>query len=475
MLFSVFRSWIVGSILVLAAIPVAAKSLIPTPPDFPILGELEPLWVKHIHDAPETESNLESLSKNPDYQIMLKKHGVNLLGGPAIGQLTPSSATVWFRTAHPAKVVITHAGKTFGPVTTSYQTDLTGTIKLTGLKPFSKINYELKVDDVAASPAPKNPSFQTPPEAGTEERFSIAFGACSRFVPDHEGIWEVVAAQKPLAYLTLGDNLYLDLPKDQQKQRVYYYRRQFHPSYRTLTSSAGIYAIWDDHDFADNDSAGGPHPFKPAWKKKNFDVFAQNWNNPPYAGGETHPGTFFDFTIGEVHIIMTDGRYYRDYKKGKTMLGPHQKKWLLETLGASKSKFKILCSGTLWTEKADKNGKDSWQGVSAERDEIFALIRDQKIPGVFLLSGDRHRHEMFKMEYDVGYPLYEFETAKVTNIHTHKANKHALFSYNEGNFFGMLDFDFKANDPTVTYRCVTEKGISPKHLTFKTSLSELTP
>ena len=109
-----------------------------------------------------------------------------------------------------------------------------------------------------------------------------------------------------------------------------------------MTASTGVYAIWDDHDFAGDDSSGGPDPFKPAWKKKNFDVFSQNWNNPPYAGGEAQPGTFFDFVIGDVHVIMTDGRYYRDFAEGKTMLGPYQKKWLLKTLAGSTSKFKIL-------------------------------------------------------------------------------------------------------------------------------------
>ncbi len=254
------------------------------------------------------------------------------------------------------------------------------------------------MDGKAASPIPKTLAFTTPPEAGSKKKFSLAFGACSRFVPQAE----------------------------------------------------------------------------PIWKVKNFEVFAQNWNNPSYAGGKEQPGCFFDFTIGDVHFIMIDGRYYRN-SKGKNMLGEFQQTWLLNTLAASKSQFKVLCSGTLWTEKADKKGRDSWQGFSKDRDEIFALIRDRKIPGVFLLSGDRHRHEMFKMEFNAGYPLYEFETAKVTNIHTHDANPHALFSYNEGNFFGMLDFDFQASDPKVTYRCVTEKGESSKHLTFSTTLSELSP
>ncbi len=452
-----------------------AKPLLPTPKDFPILGELEPLLVREIYDSNDREASLATIAKNPAYLALLKKHKLTLLGGPALGQLSPTSTSIWFRTAQPAEVtVILPDGTKFGPTQTTFASDLTGRITLTGLKPNTSYAYQLLIDDKPASPLPKNLSFRTAPQANFNGKFSIAFGACSRYVPQLEDIWKVVAAQNPIAYLTLGDNLYIDLPEDQQKQRVHYYRRQFHPAYRTLTATTPIYSIWDDHDFAANDDEGGPEIFKPAWKVKNFEVFAQNWNNPPYAGGSDHPGTFFDFTIGDVHFIMTDGRYYR-HRKGKSLLGDFQKNWLKETLANSKSKFKVLCSGTLWTEHADKGGKDSWQGYAHERDEIFSLIRDQKISGVFLLSGDRHRHEMFKLGFDLGYPLYEFNSAKVTNIHTHKANPHSFFSHNEGNFFGLLDFDFTSANPSVTYRCVTEKGTSPDHLKFSTTLQDLTP
>lgn len=452
-----------------------AKPLIPTPADFPILGELEPLLVEKIYKSEDKSASLETIANDPAYLALLKKHDLTLLGGPALGQLSPTSVSVWFRTAQPAEVkVVLAEGKTFGPVKTTFATDLTGTISLTGLKPNSSYVYQLLIDGKPPSPRPKNLTFRTAPEPGAGEKFTVAFGACSRYVPAAEPIWEVVAAQNPIAYLTLGDNVYIDHAELQQKQRVHYYRRQSHPSYRVLTATTPIYSIWDDHDFAANDDEGGPEIFKPAWKLKNFEVYKQNWNNPPYAGGKEQPGTFFDFTIGDVHFIMTDGRYYR-HRKGKSLLGDFQKAWLKKTLANSKSKFKVLCSGTLWTEHADKGGKDSWQGYAAERDEIFSLIRDQKIGGVFLLSGDRHRHEMFKLGFDVGYPLYEFETAKVTNIHTHDANKHALFSYNEGNFFGLLDFDCTSDNPSVTYRCVTEKGTSPEHLNFTMSLSDLTP
>ena len=432
---------------------------------------LEPFWMEEIYGSSDTTASLETLASHPTYQDILTRQKITLLGGPTLGQLTPTTATVWFRTARPASVTVSVGNKTFGPTLTSFETDLTGTISLTGLRPFAQHQYQIFVDGQIASPLPSELTFTTPPPAGARQKFSVAFGACSRFVPELEGIWEVIAQQNPLAYLTLGDNLYIDRPENQNMQRVHYYRRQFHPSYRVMTASTGIYSIWDDHDFGNNDQAGGAGIIQ-TWKLHNFNVFAENWNNPSYPGGGAYPGCFYDFTLGDVHFIMTDGRFYRE--KGQTMLGPEQQNWLLQTLASSKSTFKVLCSGTLWTEHAD-NGLDSWAGHRQDRDEIFALIRDAKIPGVFLLSGDRHRHEMFQINFDVGYPLYEFETAKVTGYHSHPSNPFALFSYTKGNFFGMLDFDFSVQDPTVTYRCVTESGKSPQHLTFQTSLAKLTP
>ena len=65
---------------------------------------------------------------------------------------------------------------------------------------------------------------------------------------------------------------------------------------------------------------------------------------------------------------------------------------------------------------------------------------------------------MWKLDRGVGYPLYEFETSKLTNDHTHETRKQAIFSYNKGNFFGLLDFDTTAKDPTLTFRCISIEG-----------------
>ena len=46
----------------------------------------------------------------------------------------------------------------------------------------------------------------------------------------------------------------------------------------------------------------------------------------------------------------------------------------------------------------------------------------------------------------------------MTNLHTHKTNPKAEYSYNKGNFYGMLRLDFSVADPTVAFEAVDEQG-----------------
>jgi len=229
-----------------------------------------------------------------------------------------------------------------------------------------------------------------------------------------------------------------------------------------------VYAVYDDHDLGVDDSSGGPGRFKPTWKFESWKVFRENWNNPAYGGGDELPGCWFDFSIGDVDFFMLDNRYYRSFEDG-TMLGPEQKEWLLAKLKASDATFKVLASGTLWTEHADKAGRDSWWGVKEERNEIFDFIETENIGGVILLSADRHRTDVYKIERPNSYDLFEFETSKMTNDHTHPTKKEAVFSYNEGNFFGMLKFDLEKTDPEMTFECITMEDQKVYELTLKRS------
>ncbi len=60
----------------------------------------------------------------------------------------------------------------------------------------------------------------------------------------------------------------------------------------------------------------------------------------------------------------------------------------------------------------------------------------------------------WKIERPNGYDLYEFESSRLTNIHTHGLIPAAIFGYNEKCSFGMLSFDTTLTDPQITYQIV---------------------
>ena len=453
---------------------VIAKPMIPTPADMPVLGELEPVLAKLLGEGADPDASLATVCDNAELKAQIAKHKIELFGGPMVGCVTDTSAKFWVRTPKEASVEISIAkacegAAAAGPkaVKSTKASDLTAIVEVTGLKPNTEYEYDVIVDEKSVISG-KRPMFRTYPAKGQKAKFSVGFGGGARYNHKYEHIWDSIASFKPAAFLFLGDNIYSDVPKLRNVQRLYYYRRQLRPEYRRLTAGTAIYSIWDDHDFGKNDCEGGPEKFKPDWKLPVWKVFKENWINPYYGGGAEQPGCWYDFSIGDVDFFMTDGRYYRSWKDG-TMLGPVQKKWLLGKLKASKAKFKVIASGTLWTETADKGGKDSWWGVKEEREEIFSLIDKEKIGGVILISADRHRTDVYQIKRPNGYTLYEFETSKLTNNHTHGTRQQALFSYNKGNFFGMLNFDMTKDDPEMTFACITIDKKTVYKLTLKKS------
>jgi alkaline phosphatase D len=455
-----------------------AKDIIPTPADTPVLGELEPVLIKlMMKSGGGRENSLAKVYTDKKLTALVKKHDLRLFGGPMLGCVTDSSARIWVRTPAPAEVqVVLSANADLSDpikskaVRTGSEADLTAIMKVSGLKPNTLYHYDVTVDGRPVL-KDKPARFRTSPALGQKAKFDVAFGGGARYVPEHEHIWDTVASFHPSAFLFLGDNIYIDDPKNRSRHRLYYYRRQLRPEFQRLTAGAACYSIWDDHDFGANDCAGGLDPFKPDWKVPVWRVFQENWVNPGYGGGEKQPGCWYKFSIGDVEFFMTDGRYYRSFEDG-TMLGPAQKKWLLGELGKSTATFKVLASGTLWTETADKGGADSWWGVKGEREEILSLIDRKKIGGVVLLSADRHRTDIYRIKRPNGYDLYEFETSKLTNRHTHATRKQAIFSYNKGNFFGMLTFDLTAADPTISFRCITIDGKTVHTMMLKRSQLE---
>ena len=306
------------------------------------------------------------------------------------------------------------------------------------------------------------------------DKFTIAFGGGAGYVPAHERMWDTIVAIDPRALLLLGDNVYIDDPKTPEMQLFHYYRRQSQPEWSKLAKKVPIYAIWDDHDFTTNDGWGGPAINEPSWKREVWQIFKDNWDNPYYGGGEKQPGCWFDFWIGKVHFVLIDGRYYRESPKGKnpSMLGPAQMKWLKKTL-KEPATFTVFCTNVPVTPKVKPGSKDTWDGFDGERQKIFNFIAKEKIPGVVILSADRHRSDAYRIDTGIEgmYPLYECQSSRLTNQHVHGLIKHSLFGYNEKQSFGRVDFDLTVKDPTFKYTVISIDGETIHSLELK--LSEL--
>jgi len=274
--------------------------------------------------------------------------------------------------------------------------------------------------------------------------------------------------------LTMGDNVYMNMPEMPNAFHKYtYYRRQSRPEFKRLVSSIPIYAIWDDHDAATDDCWLGPYKDKPVWKIPLLNFFKQNWNNPGY-GDKEWPGCWFSFSIDDVDFFMLDGRTYRTnpFDKDPTMLGPVQKAWLLDGLKKSQATFKVIASPVPWVLTTKGEARDTWNGFRDEQKEIFDFMAENNIEGVILISADRHRSDAWKITRDNGYALYEFESSRLTNQHYHPLVEGALFGYNKKQSFGFLVFDTQASDPTVTYNIVS---IDDELINSKTIMrSELT-
>ena len=251
---------------------------------------------------------LQPLNNSAEFKQFAKKHPVELLHGPMLGCVTDSSAKFWVRTANqvPVQISISSSKNMSSPTKsavakTNKNRDFTAVVDIDGLKPDTLYYYELLVN---GRKQPKQWSFRTFPSREMKTEFQIGFGGGAGYTPWHERMWNTIASHNPLAFLFLGDNVYIDNPTRPAVQQYCYYRRQSRPEFRNFVASSAIYAIWDDHDFTTNDGRGGPQINKPNWKIPVWHVFRDNWNNPYYGGGENQPGCWFDFSIGDVDFFM---------------------------------------------------------------------------------------------------------------------------------------------------------------------------
>ena len=281
-----------------------------------------------------------------DCKAMAEQAPTTLELGPMLGYAGSDKARIWLKASSAANSGIIigqaddlHDGQIFkGPKLTS-QTEYMGVIEVSGLQPATRYFYK-PVLDGQVSPEPPF-SFVTAPPIGFQTCFRFAFtsgiGDFEKYLEQWRmpiiRSWEELSRVSINLLLLLGDNVYAGSTAPEVQHRIYYWHRRL-PTFRKVMAVTPTLAIWDDWDYADNDS-DGTAPGK-EWSLRTFKEF---WANPSY-GEASNPGIYFKFSWGDVDFFMLDGRYHRSPNNSKddgqkTMLGQAQLMWLKQGLAKS--------------------------------------------------------------------------------------------------------------------------------------------
>lgn len=390
-----------------------------------------------------------------------------VMEGPMVGHVTADTIHIWVRLAGEFQAQVefsssqdfTGSRKTEVLRPSKERDDHTAVLSMTGLEPSTVYHYRILIN------GQKDPylgafTAQTAPDGPA--RFKVAFGSCPRFQRDPvQPIWLGLAQIKPDLFFWTGDNIYGDTLLTEILAEEY--RKQLSvPNLRPFLASVPQLAVWDDHDFGLND-----HDRTNPVKDGALAVFRQYWANPAYGLPGT-PGVFFQYAYGGVDFFFLDCRYHRDPNTepdgpGKTFLGAGQLAWLKEGLTRSTAPFKVLVSGSGWTN-AKGAGGDSWASCLHERDALFDFIRDNSVAGVLLISGDTHTGEFNAIPWSEkgGYDYYDLVSSplaqKASSGWRNRFPELRVRTPYEDVNAGLMEFDLTASPPTVSLNLVDVDG-----------------
>ena len=319
----------------------------------------------------------------------------------------------------------------------------------------------------------------------TEPLTTIAFGSCLQ-EKRPQPIWEGVLATKPDIFVLLGDNIYGDT-RDMAKLRAKWGVFEKKPGFRKLRQSCRLLAIWDDHDYGEND-AGIEYPKK----VESQQIFLDFLGEPKNAFRRKTPGIYDAVTIGpegqRVQFILLDTRYFRtalkrnpNRQKGKGPYGPNksekaevlgaaQWKWLEKTL-REPADIRIIASSIQVVSTT--HGWETWGNFPKERERFLELLKKTKANGVIILSGDRHSAEISKLEGVLPYPLFDV-TASAMNQSMRPNNEENPNRIGDRYFkenFGLLKIDWSKPEPNVAMeiRDLAGKVVRVAQVDFKTN------
>ena len=321
----------------------------------------------------------------------------------------------------------------------------------------------------------------------------IAFGSCG-----HEDapqpVLSIAAEQGPDAFIYLGDNIYGDT-NEMDTLRAKYAKLGSKPEFLQLKEASRLLAIWDDHDFGQNDA--GKHY---AHKEASKEIFLNFFQEPANSERRKHPGIYQTEYIRSggtgdegklIQVILLDNRTFRsdllpfdgknprpraaffytpDYSPhtstDSTMLGEAQWQWLEKEL-QKPADLRLICSGSQFG--IEYNGYEAWANFPHEQQRMLNLIKSTRAEGVIFLTGDVHYAEISKLQPEGLYPIYDITASGITStwdFPTPNANR--IEGPVMDNHIGLLTIKWE-KDPVIKMEIIDKYRNSRIEYTVKAS------
>jgi alkaline phosphatase D len=195
-------------------------------------------------------------------------------------------------------------------------------------------------------------------------------------------------------------NAFVATSPEEFRAKHRYTRADRHVQHFFRTTS--VYAIWDDHEVR-NDFAGPTEPLTPA----GLQAFIDYW---PLRPPKEEPKRLYRKVrwgrLAELFIL--DTRQYRSDNRqpdgqSKTMLGPAQRRWLLDGVTGSDAIWRVVVSSVPLALSTGRQARDSWSsanfsglpeengtGFSVERDAILKTFRARGVKNLVWVTADVH-------------------------------------------------------------------------------------
>ena len=271
----------------------------------------------------------------------------------------------------------------------------------------------------------------------------IAFGSCNN-QNEAQPLWKDLMITKPDLWIWGGDIIYADWERNYDIKGSYEKQKR-KPAYQAFIKQTPVIGIWDDHDYASNDSDG-----RNSFKERNQKFLLDFLDEPEHSPRRTQQGVYTSYEFGEegkkVKVLLLDGRYFKNLERTAPVLGNKQWDWLENELKNSTAQVHFIMTGLSIFSPLLPYSEEWWHWPS-EVKRLLKILDDHKPQGVVFLTGDKHFASIFR-----SYGQLEFLSSGMTHVIDRRVWWYLGRKYSTTYFglnYGMVDIEWDGNTPLI--------------------------